>query len=213
MLIARQPVFDTEKQAIHAYELLARNSGLSRFSPPTSDYHSWFDIDKAVLDLADQLLKGELNLLVNVSEHTLAVERRFHQWRTLILKLARKHKILVEVTELVTPSTLQKRWDSLRSMGVELVMDDFGTKYSTLTRLHDFEWDIVKFECGQTNGYTSCMLEGIDACMRKGIPIIAERIETYNQAVSSQMLGFNLQQGYFWAKPEIVLHSQLHTRV
>lgn len=153
MLIARQPVFDTEKQAIHAYELLARNSGLSRFSPPTSDYHSWFDIDKAVLELADQLLKGELKLLVNVSEHTLAIEHQFHQWRTLILKLARKHHILVEVTELVTASTLQKRWDSLRSMGVELVMDDFGTKYSTLTRLHDFEWDIVKFECGQTHGY------------------------------------------------------------
>ena len=79
MLIARQPVFDTEKQAIHAYELLARNSGLSRFSPPTSDYHSWFDIDKAVLELADQLLKGELKLLVNVSEHTLAIEHQFHQ--------------------------------------------------------------------------------------------------------------------------------------
>jgi diguanylate cyclase (GGDEF)-like protein len=95
----------------------------------------------------------------------------------------------------------------LRSLGVRLALDDFGTGHSSLSHLRDFPIDILKIakpfvdRIGGEAGETTL----IDAILRLAgaleLEVVAEGIESAEQADALRLLDCPLGQGYHLGRP------------
>lgn len=204
MNIATQPIIDISEKSIFAYEVLARNSNKNEFSPPPPNHIFWGLIDCQALQLADKLLLDKPHIITNISEATLADDRLFAQWSLVARSRMAKNTLSIEITEQVSDHTLAHRWKQLKSLGVKIALDDFGQENSSLARLQNYDWDIAKFEVDLPTGFSDYQMVGIEECAGRGITMIAERIENKQQALTAKDAGLILQQGFLWARPEIV---------
>lgn len=95
----------------------------------------------------------------------------------------------------------------LHKYGYVVEMDDFGSGYSSLNVLKDIELDIVKldmlFLSEETPGNRGGTILSSIVRMLKWLelPLIAEGVETVEQADFLRSIGCELIQGYLYAKP------------
>jgi diguanylate cyclase (GGDEF)-like protein len=118
--------------------------------------------------------------------------------------------LTLEITEgtLLTPGfeTVQ-RIGELRALGLRLAIDDFGTGYSSLGYLHAFQIDELKIDRsfvpgGDGVGDAHVLSQAIvDLGRALSLDMIAEGIETQDQADWFRTLGCRLGQGYHFARP------------
>jgi len=95
----------------------------------------------------------------------------------------------------------------LKALGVRLCIDDFGTGYSSLSYLRRFALDILKID----RSFVSEMLINIESQeivktilslgSNLGMEVVAEGVETSDQASLLKSLGCKYAQGYFFSKP------------
>ena len=110
--------------------------------------------------------------------------------------------LLIEHLEIV-----QRALKSLRSLGVHLSLDDFGTGYSSLSYLRDLPMDSVKIDRSlitdiiHTPRAADLAAAIIDMGHALELEVIAEGVETREQAALLQALGCDIAQGYYFAKP------------
>jgi EAL domain-containing protein (putative c-di-GMP-specific phosphodiesterase class I) len=118
--------------------------------------------------------------------------------------------LTLEITEgvLVTESeaTAQTLVD-LKALGLRLVLDDFGTGYSSLAYLRRFPIDGLKID----RRFIAAMDESaedrtiVEAIVKMAaglqIDVVAEGVETLQQAGSLMRLGCLHAQGFYYAKP------------
>ena len=118
--------------------------------------------------------------------------------------------LTLEITEgvLVTESeaTAQTLLD-LKALGLRLVLDDFGTGYSSLAYLRRFPIDGLKIDrrfiaAMDTSTQDRTIVEAI-VKMAAGlqIDVVAEGVETIEQAESLIRLGCVHAQGFYYARP------------
>ena len=118
--------------------------------------------------------------------------------------------LTLEITEgvLVTESeaTAQTLVD-LKALGLRLVLDDFGTGYSSLAYLRRFPIDGLKIDrrfIGAMDGSAEdrTIVEAI-VNMAAGlqIDVVAEGVETIEQADTLMRLGCLHAQGFYYARP------------
>ena len=94
----------------------------------------------------------------------------------------------------------------LHDRGYTVEMDDFGSGYSSLNILKDLDVDVIKldmaFLAGDIGGRGGTILGSI-VQMTKWLntPVIAEGVETQEQADYMQSTGCNYIQGYLYYKP------------
>ena len=118
--------------------------------------------------------------------------------------------LTLEITEstLLTPGyeTIQ-RIGELRGLGLRLAIDDFGTGYSSLGYLHAFQIDELKIDrsfvpgsegVGDAHVLSQAIVE-LGRALR--LDMIAEGIETRDQADWFRALGIGLGQGFHFARP------------
>lgn len=97
--------------------------------------------------------------------------------------------------------------DNLSQSGVHLAMDDFGTGYSSLSYLRNYPFDLLKIDQMFVNGMheDSADYELIQAILAMakglGIKVVAEGVETAEQAEVLLNSGCDYAQGYFYSKP------------
>ncbi|MEA2393177.1 MAG: hypothetical protein QOJ82_1068 [Solirubrobacteraceae bacterium] len=119
-----------------------------------------------------------------------------------ILYLELTESVLIEAGE-APVRTLQE----LRELGVNVVLDDFGTGYSSLSYLQRFPLDILKvdrsFAAGLVGNPQSRAIYAAVIAMASalGLPVVAEGVETEDQAAQLQELGCGLAQGFYFARP------------
>lgn len=95
----------------------------------------------------------------------------------------------------------------LRSLGVEWSIDDFGTGYSSLSYLHRLEANTVKIDRSfivrmGAGAKGSEMVRAIIAlALNLGMNVVAEGVETIEQAVELQTLGCENAQGFYFSRP------------
>lgn len=117
-----------------------------------------------------------------------------------------------EVTESVAVSSGQIFADnmkSLRSLGSSFSLDDFGTGYSNLSQIVAAKYDLIKFDksliwpCfGETPEHPRIVLSSIvNMATGLNMHIVAEGVETKEQAEYLSELGVTYLQGYYYAKP------------
>jgi diguanylate cyclase (GGDEF)-like protein len=115
----------------------------------------------------------------------------------------------LEVTETVLvaqPDAAVAVLDRLRGLNLRICMDDFGTGYSSLTYLHRLPVDVLKIDRSFIAAVASGEKpQGIVAAIvalanNLGLELIAEGVETQEQAVVLQRLGVRQAQGYRFAR-------------
>ncbi len=104
-----------------------------------------------------------------------------------------------------TPTTLA-RLESLRSQGVRIALDDFGSGYSSLSYLQDFPIDIVKLDRAMIDGPADerrlRFLRWLaELAPTTGVAMIVEGVETDEQRELALAAGLQHGQGYLWARP------------
>lgn len=119
-------------------------------------------------------------------------------------------RLTLEITETVsmqdTEATLARLWE-LRHLGVQLAIDDFGTGYSSLGYLHRLPIDVLKIDRAfvapiSSGGAKTAIVDAIvDVGHALGLAVLAEGIETEEQAAYLRSRGCDLGQGYLFACP------------
>ncbi|MBR4573945.1 MAG: EAL domain-containing protein [Lachnospiraceae bacterium] len=95
----------------------------------------------------------------------------------------------------------------IQDMGFKIDMDDFGSGYSSLNLLKDAPIDIVKLDMGFLRGEDhtdrgKVIISAIVNMTRElGFDIIAEGVETKEQADTLASMGCSVIQGYYYARP------------
>lgn len=96
---------------------------------------------------------------------------------------------------------------ALKSFGFVMEIDDFGSGYSSLNTLKDVPADVVKLDMRFLEGKNNSKRGGniLESIVRMtkwlGMSVIAEGVETIEQANFLKSIGCNYHQGYLYAKP------------
>jgi diguanylate cyclase (GGDEF)-like protein len=120
-----------------------------------------------------------------------------------LLKLEVTETTLIEDAE----ATLAKM-DSIRALGVEFVIDDFGVGYSALSYVKRFPFQEVKIDktfvdgLASDNPQDSAIVEAVASFARAlGLRVTGEGIEEERQAARLSDLGCDYGQGYLFSRP------------
>ncbi|WP_052452393.1 sensor domain-containing protein [Noviherbaspirillum autotrophicum] len=154
---------------------------------------------------------GDLGMAVNLSTRQMSQLGLSGMVEQILREYGVRADLLdLEITEsiLMQPSgenmaTLQR----LSDMGVRLSIDDFGTGYSSLSYLKRFPVDVLKidrsFVCGIGKEQDDMAIADAIIGMAKGLhlQVIAEGVETAEQAAYLTMRNCHMAQGYFYGKP------------
>ncbi|MBD2231056.1 bifunctional diguanylate cyclase/phosphodiesterase [Phormidium tenue] len=119
----------------------------------------------------------------------------------------------VEITESVLIQNAQMAIDllkQLRQRHIQICMDDFGTGYSSLSYLHRFPIDVLKIDksfitnlhrSGPSTGDYEIVKAIISLATNLNLTVVAEGIETAEQAVYLQAHQCQGGQGYYFSSP------------
>ncbi len=120
------------------------------------------------------------------------------------------HRLEIEVTESTVMSDPTRGLHILRklkSMGISIAMDDFGTGHSSLATLHAFPFDKIKLDQSfvkriPDDKAAAAIVSTVIALGRSlNVPVLAEGIETQAQWTLLLREGCAKGQGYLFARP------------
>jgi len=97
--------------------------------------------------------------------------------------------------------------NTFRAIGISIAIDDFGTGYSSLSYLARFPIDTIKIDRSFTNrvaegGHHAALVKAIiSIAYSLKQQVVAEGVETLEQAAVLQAYGCHIAQGYMYSKP------------
>ena len=164
--------------------------------------------------LHDRLMKKlpVVPVSVNVSRVDMLQFRLCEVFTALIKKYEIPSRLLeIEITESAYAENFDQliaTVNELRACGFTVLMDDFGSGYSSLNMLSNIELDILKIDMkfldtsNHQNTRNSSILESITSMGRwLGLRMIAEGVETHEQVDRLLNLDCEYMQGYYFYKP------------
>ena len=119
-------------------------------------------------------------------------------------------RVVLEVTEGVlidNPKDAQTRLEALRSLGVRIALDDFGSGYSSLSYLQTFPFDQLKIDRAfvaslGTSANVGAIIQSIVTLGHAlGMKVLAEGVENDEQRVLLRLAGCDEMQGYLFGRP------------
>lgn len=233
-----QPQINLKTQRISGVEALLRwhhpDKGMVspvKFIPIAEETGLIISIGYWILDTACIQIKKwqeagypSIQMSINVSPRQFRQPSFIHQVQEVLDKHQIEPELLnLEITESMMSDvhhckmTLKK----LRAIGVHVSVDDFGTGYSSLSYLNDFPLTHLKidqaFVQNSTKNNQAIVKTIIDLANNLNLDIVAEGVETSEQAAFLKSLCCNHAQGYLYAKPlpiqevELLFSQTFHT--
>jgi diguanylate cyclase (GGDEF)-like protein/PAS domain S-box-containing protein len=186
---------------------IAETSGLIRSL-------GWWVLERACQDTAASLGKAESAdswIAVNASPVQLT-RTDVYQIVVTALDNARlpAHRLHLEITEtalIQANQSLLADLRALRALGVGIVLDDFGTGFSSLSLLRDFPVSMVKIDRSfiapllDDRGAQAIVRAVLGMCRDLDVPVVAEGVSTEGQAQRLEELGCSHVQGYLFGRP------------
>lgn len=118
-----------------------------------------------------------------------------------------KHFLEIELTETIQENELSTEIERLKENGYKLLMDDFGSGFSSLNMLKNTKFDVLKMDRGFLKNFIGSergqriVEHTIQMSRDIGLDLIAEGVETKEQALFLQGCGCDTAQGFYYAKP------------
>jgi len=175
----------------------------------------WWMLEQTCRDLMrwQQRFPAHAGLVasVNMNERQFADRDLVSNMRRILDRIGLEpRKLALEITETIFRGgreEAQARLKSLKALGVSLVVDDFGTGYSSLDSFATSAFDALKVDRSFVSDVTTNFRHG--AIVRTitgfaenlGLRLIAEGVETTEQAVLLRDLGCTLAQGNLYSPP------------
>ena len=195
--VARQPIFDSQKK-ISGYELLFRDQ-TARYNPDVDgDVATSTVLANSYFSIGMDALVGDKKSFINFTE-------------SLLLKkyplLLPRESTVIEILENVQPDPeLVSACREMAQKGYTFALDDF-TYAPELQPLIELA-HIIKFD------FRLSSAEIIQDYLRKikrqdNLILLAEKIETHEEFQQALDMGFNLFQGFFFCKPELVSGKEI----
>jgi EAL domain-containing protein (putative c-di-GMP-specific phosphodiesterase class I) len=221
---AFQPIVDTELREVFAYEALIRGpanepAGTVFNAIESSHLHAFDRSARAQAIVMAASLGLRVGLSLNFLPRALetlpdAISSTFDAVRRAGLS---PRRIYLEVTENELIGDAAKFSETLgqcRTAGMRLAIDDFGSGYSGLNLLADFQPDVLKIDMNlvrdiDSKGPRQAIVRAvIQACADLGIEVIAEGAETNAEYRWFKRTGVKLFQGYLFGRPTFESLSQ-----
>lgn len=197
VFVARQAIFD-RKRELYAYELLYRSSGSrNEFDGTDSDVATRQVIASSLLSIGMENILGGKKAFVNFDHQLLS--------DGLHLSLP-SQAVVIEILETVEPTAdLIALCQSISDQGYSIALDDFvsGPAIEPLTHLAK----LIKVDLRTTSREEQERL--LRTYKPRGITMLAEKVETHEEFEWARNAGYDLFQGYFFAKPSIVTGRQI----
>jgi EAL and modified HD-GYP domain-containing signal transduction protein len=192
--IARQAILDLQSHCI-GYELLYRDSDTDRAIFDDANQASMQVFDSAYL-FGIEALCGDYKAFVNCTSEALTSD---------VINVLQPRRTVLEILETVRPDqNLLAACTKLRNSGFMLALDDFvpGEAINAFLPLVD----IVKVEmCTASPELVTFLLERL----KPGAKLLAERVETSEEYEMARALGFELFQGFYFCKPQVMRTKDL----
>lgn len=217
-----QPKYSIEKNRIVGAEALVRwihpERGMiypNEFIPVLEengfirqvDYFIWAEAADFI-KRCDQTGISDCPVSVNVSRIHLQDDACQQVLREVIVNSGiRKELLELEITETVNDQQISQKAHELKRDGFRLLMDDFGSGYSSLNILLETPFDVIKLdkkfiENMMLSDRGKLILEQVVTMAQKlELGLLAEGVETANQVEVLRGIGCDLVQGYYYAKP------------
>ena len=119
--------------------------------------------------------------------------------------------IEIEITEsayVENGSVIKDTEKAFKNAGFKILIDDFGSGYSSLNMLKDIDADVLKLDMKfldlnpeNNDKGVSIITAVLDMARQLDIPAIAEGIETDEQLKLLELLGCEYAQGYYYYRP------------
>ncbi len=231
LMLFYQPIIDLQNMKISGFEALMRwkhpEKGMippSVFIPVAEESGLIVDLSRWALETACDavkkmhqtadkklLAKDPLFVSVNFSVKDFSSGEFFnHIESTLDSKQVDPAHIHLEITEsllMETPANAKEALEKCRQKGLHISIDDFGTGYSSLSYLHNFPVGTLKIDQSFVRSMNlqkanfSLVKSIIGLAHNLDMKVIAEGIETEDDASTLKKLGCEECQGYWFAKP------------
>ena len=222
-----QPIIDLKTGEIAGFEALIRWQHPERGIVPPNDFIGIAEDTGMILAMGEWILNEAcyqvrrwqqmfpksqpLFIGVNLSS------RQFLQQdlATTIARIVRQHRLdprglKLELTESVAMENVEsaiQQLAQLKKEGLHISLDDFGTGYSSLSYLHQLPIDSLKIDKSFVD-HMETVSENEDIvgtivtlAQRLKLDIVAEGVETLEQACLLKDLRCHYAQGYFFSRP------------
>jgi EAL domain-containing protein (putative c-di-GMP-specific phosphodiesterase class I) len=231
LMLYYQPIIDVQNMKIAGFEALMRwkhpEKGMISpgvFIPVAEEGGLIIGLSRLALDLscdaartlqaaaAPELL-GEDPLFVGVNfsvKDFVEGDLFNHLTATIEEKQIDPIQIHLEITETLlmqAPDATRAELDKCREIGLNVSIDDFGSGYSSLSYLHYFPIDTLKIDQSfiramSTHAASLVLVKSIIGIARNlGMKVIAEGVESAQEAAKLRDLGCEFIQGYWFSKP------------
>ncbi len=191
VFLGRQPILD-RNQSIVGYELLFRSADTLHANVADYSHVDSFVISNVLSNFGIHEVLGNHVGFINVTAELLMSD---------LLEILPAEKTVIEILESVkvTDAMLQKCRE-LKERGFTLALDDnlYHPDYEPLYEIVD----IVKIDVLQIP--SDALREMVEILGNRGLTLLAEKVETIEQYHFCLELGFDLFQGYYFARPAVL---------
>ena len=218
-----QPVVRVLSGKVCSYEALARWEDPEKgfispgiFVPILEEAHLVGRLDAYVIDNVMRLMHDRLasgSVVLPVSLNLSRLDFALIQPLQRIEEAAQRYQIPkkyihVEITETVLAKSGDDLADQLTEFsraGYEVWLVDFGSEYSSLKTLHNYDFNMLKIDMGFFSNYNEKGKNIIESVVymakRLGMHTLAEGVETREQVDFLHSIGCERIQGYYYGKP------------
>ncbi len=220
-----QPKVMLSNGCVMGVEALVRWNHPTRGRVPPNDFIPLAEDTGAILAIGDWVLREgcrqlrqwdatdlpPLHMAINVSAHQLRKPEFPRQIAALIDEFELDpSRIELEVTEslaMAQGDAALSRLDQLRQLGLGIAIDDFGTGFSSLGRLKRLPVTVLKIDRSFVRGIAE---DQEDRAIAKAVvtlartmhlDVVAEGVETEEQAAILRDMDCDMAQGYLFARP------------
>ncbi len=190
------------------------------------------DLDRYIWDMVCEWIRGQLDLgfepvpiSINVSRtDVFSMDVPAYLMETIKKYNISPHYLKVEITESAYSESNEKIIETvteLRDAGFIVMMDDFGSGYSSLNMLKSVPVDVLKMDMrfleikeSETSKGIGILESVVNMARQMQIPIVVEGVETQQQETLLLKMGCRYTQGYFYYKPmpvedfETLIHDE-----
>ncbi|MBI5170671.1 MAG: HDOD domain-containing protein [Candidatus Eisenbacteria bacterium] len=188
---ARQPILDRQ-QEVFGYELLFRSGPENRFTATDPELASAVSIEQNATAIGLDRLVGDRRAFVNLSRGALLAE--YHRI------LPRERAVIELLENIPADPEVMEACRRVKADGYMLALDDFTNAPESYPFLDVV--DLVKVDLRLWKDALDP--RALEPLKQRGVKLLAEKVETIEEKNAALRAGYDLLQGYYFQKPQMI---------